>query len=131
VSLPTPDNWRVARARAAAVLGGSDIELIMIDMQTTKRDDYLAKFPAGCVPAFEATDGTIIQQSGAIATYGECRVVRLSDFDLLLLPTFPLFRLCPWPRPGVCFYDEFTTSSYPCLNDFCRQILRRVVSLYF
>lgn len=64
----------------------------MIDMQTTKRDDYLAKFPAGCVPAFEATDGTIIQQSGAIATYGECRVVRLSDFDLLLLPTFPLFR---------------------------------------
>ena len=64
-----PNNWRVARARAAAVLGGSDIELIMIDMQTTKRDDYLAKFPAGCVPAFEATDGTIIQQSGAIATY--------------------------------------------------------------
>jgi glutathione S-transferase len=102
VSLPTADNWRVARARAAAVLGGSDIELIMIDMQTTKRDDYLAKFSAGCVPAFEATDGTIIQQSGAIATYGECRVVRLIDFDLLL-PTFPLFRIRNWPLPGVCF----------------------------
>jgi len=57
----------------------------MIDMQTTKRDDYLAKFPAGCVPAFEATDGTIIQQSGAIATYGECRVV-----------PFELFRPSPF-----------------------------------
>jgi hypothetical protein len=92
VSLPTADNWRVARARAAAVLGGSDIELIMIDMQTTKRDDYLAKFPAGCVPAFEATDGTIIQQSGAIATYGECRVVRSSDLVRVVVPHM---RSCP------------------------------------
>lgn len=45
----------------------------MIDMATAKRPDFLAKFPAGCVPCFEAVDGTIVQQSAAIATYGECR----------------------------------------------------------
>ena len=111
----------------------------MIDMQTTKRPDFLAKFPAGCIPSFESTDGTCIQQSAAIAQYGECQE-RSGSVSIWVLPPFH-----PPTPPGQAFRvlrrrrrrcrsfssDEFTTSSYPCLNDFCRQILRRVVSLYF
>jgi len=67
------DNWRVARARAVAVLGGADIEEIWVTMDVVKSAEMLEKFPAGVVPCFEAKDGTRIHQSAAIATYGKCR----------------------------------------------------------
>lgn len=38
-------------------------------MVTNKTPEFLAKFPIGKVPAFEATDGTTIAESDAIAQY--------------------------------------------------------------
>jgi elongation factor 1-gamma len=40
-------------------------------MAQTKEPEFLAKFPAGCVPAFESEDGLTITESAAIAEYGE------------------------------------------------------------
>lgn len=41
-------------------------------MAKTKEPEFLAKFPLGCVPAFEAVDGTTLFETAAIAEYGEC-----------------------------------------------------------
>lgn len=60
---------------AVATLAGLEVET---DPNFTMKDgawktpEFLAKFPFGYLPAFEGTDGTLLQESGAIADYCEC-----------------------------------------------------------
>jgi len=76
-------------------------------MDVVKSAEMLEKFPAGCVPCFEAKDGTRIHQSAAIATYGE---FRSSLFVCAPLPLSLVFR-CRLlgqghivPGFGLCFF---------------------------
>jgi elongation factor 1-gamma len=69
--LHATDNWRVKRVEAVAAYSGAKIEEAIVDMAQTKEPEFLAKFPAGCVPAFESEDGLTITESAAIAEYGE------------------------------------------------------------
>jgi len=63
------NNWRVKRVEAAAAYSGAKVEEAIIDMAQTKEPEFLAKFPAGCVPAFESEDGLTITESAAITEY--------------------------------------------------------------
>lgn len=67
------DNWRVKRVQAVAALAGESVEEVNIDMAETKKPAFLAKFPLGCVPAFEGTDGVMITETAAIAEHGKHR----------------------------------------------------------
>ncbi|KAJ9096158.1 hypothetical protein QFC20_006491 [Naganishia adeliensis] len=64
-----PNNWRVKRVQAVAALAGESVEEVTIDMAETKKPAFLAKFPLGCVPAFEGTDGVMITETAAIAEH--------------------------------------------------------------
>jgi hypothetical protein len=69
-------------------------------MDVVKSAEMLEKFPAGCVPCFEAKDGTRIHQSAAIAAYGEFR------YSSLVCASFPYpfaFRLVACLCKGVSF----------------------------
>jgi glutathione S-transferase len=65
------DNWRVKRVQAVAALAGESVEEVTIDMAETKKPAFLAKFPMGCVPAFEGADGVFITEAAAIAEHGK------------------------------------------------------------
>lgn len=80
---PLADNWRVKRVQAVAALAGESVEEVTIDMAETKKPAFLAKFPLGCVPAFEGTDGVMITETAAIAEHGKHRC-----FHFLALPCF-------------------------------------------
>lgn len=65
-----PGNFRVQRAQVIADLNG--LELNQADFQmgvTNKTPEFLAKFPLGKVPAFEAADGFCLTEGAAISTY--------------------------------------------------------------
>merc|ERR1712088_818508 len=47
--------------------------------ETNTEKDFLAKFPTGKVPAFEATDGTCLTESNAIAYYVGNDALRASE----------------------------------------------------
>ncbi|KAJ5100095.1 hypothetical protein N7532_007096 [Penicillium argentinense] len=64
---PSP---RVIKTQAAANLNGLELAIPEFAMgQTNRTEDFLAKFPLGKVPAFEATDGTTLFESDAITQY--------------------------------------------------------------
>ncbi|KAJ5131563.1 uncharacterized protein N7515_007602 [Penicillium bovifimosum] len=65
--MPSP---RIMKAQAAANLNGLELAIPQFTMgQTNRTPDFLAKFPLGKVPAFEAADGTTLFESDAIAQY--------------------------------------------------------------
>lgn len=105
-------NSRFRRALAVATLAGLEVET---DPKFTMKDgawqtpEFLAKFPFGYLPAFEGTDGTLLQESGAIADYCECCLLYTSTAK-----GNEDNRGC---RMRLLF-------SYPCLNvlkDLCRE----------
>ncbi|KAL6691280.1 eEF-1B gamma subunit-like protein [Trichoderma pleuroticola] len=64
-------NARCLKIFAAAKINGVNIETAADyqHMATNKTPEFLSKFPIGKVPAFEASDGTTIAESDAIAQY--------------------------------------------------------------
>ncbi|ROW00367.1 hypothetical protein VMCG_07244 [Cytospora schulzeri] len=66
-----PGNFRVQRALVVAALNGLEVNVpadfnMAVD---TKTPEFLAKFPLGKVPAFEAADGFCLSEGSAIAAY--------------------------------------------------------------
>lgn len=67
-----PDNFRAHKALIAAKYSGRDVRLApgFTFGETNKSAEFLAKFPAGKVPAFESNDGRVrLTESNAIAWY--------------------------------------------------------------
>ncbi|KAL6232484.1 hypothetical protein BDW75DRAFT_232779 [Aspergillus navahoensis] len=64
-------NARILKIQAAASVNGVDIALAPnFQMGLTNRSpEFLGKFPLGKVPAFEASDGTLLFESDAIAQF--------------------------------------------------------------
>ncbi|KAK7723349.1 hypothetical protein SLS57_004543 [Botryosphaeria dothidea] len=88
--------------KAAAKLNEIDIEVVA-DFQmgiTNKTPEFLSKFPAGKVPAFEGVDGTFVAESDAIAQYVAESGARATE----LLGTTPAERASV--RQWVCFTES-------------------------
>ncbi|KAJ5666588.1 hypothetical protein N7462_010997 [Penicillium macrosclerotiorum] len=66
--MPSP---RVMKMQAAANFNNLELAIFpdFAMGKTNKSEDFLAKFPLGKVPAFEAADGTTLFESDAIAQY--------------------------------------------------------------
>ncbi|KAG0343844.1 Elongation factor 1-gamma 1 [Podila humilis] len=66
-----PQNPRVIKALVVAKYNGLEVKVAddFVFGTTNKTPEWLAKFGASQVPAFEGADGTIIIESGAIAYY--------------------------------------------------------------
>ncbi|PWY89888.1 translation elongation factor eEF-1B gamma subunit [Aspergillus heteromorphus CBS 117.55] len=65
-----PNNPRVMKTQAAANLNNLKLEYPAFEMRVTNQTPaFLSKFPLGKVPAFEATDGTLLVESDAITQY--------------------------------------------------------------
>jgi elongation factor 1-gamma len=68
------DNFRANKALIAAKYSGATVKVVsdppeFVVGETNKSPAFLQKFPLGKVPAFEATDGTLLFKSNAIAYY--------------------------------------------------------------
>ncbi|NP_001036852.1 elongation factor 1-gamma [Bombyx mandarina] len=67
-----PENFRAYKALIAAQYSGTDVKVApnFVFGETNKSEDFLKKFPAGKVPAFESADGKVLlTESNAIAYY--------------------------------------------------------------
>ncbi|KAG0042230.1 Elongation factor 1-gamma 1, partial [Gryganskiella cystojenkinii] len=66
-----PNNPRVFKALIVAKYNGLEVKVDnkFVMGTTNKTPEWIAKFGASQVPAFEGTDGTVIIESGAIAYY--------------------------------------------------------------
>ncbi|KAG0048681.1 Elongation factor 1-gamma 1 [Gryganskiella cystojenkinii] len=66
-----PNNPRVIKLQVIAAYNGLEVKVDnkFVFGTTNKTPEWLAKFGASQVPAFEGTDGTVIIESGAIAYY--------------------------------------------------------------
>ncbi|KAG0057668.1 hypothetical protein BGZ83_005607 [Gryganskiella cystojenkinii] len=66
-----PQNPRVFKAQVVAAYNGLEVTVDdkFVMGTTNKTEEWIAKFGASQVPAFEGVDGTIIIESGAIAYY--------------------------------------------------------------
>lgn len=66
-----PDNFRAFKVLIAAQYSGATVKVDdkFVFGETDNTKEFLAKFPTGKVPAFEATDGTCLTESNAIAYY--------------------------------------------------------------
>ena len=70
-----PENWRAFKALIAAQYSGAQVRVLSAPPhfhfgQTNRTPEFLRKFPAGKVPAFEGDDGFCVFESNAIAYYG-------------------------------------------------------------
>jgi len=66
-----PDNFRAAKALIAAQYSKADVKVApdFVFGETNKTKEFEQKFPGGKIPAFEAKDGKVLQDSNAIAYY--------------------------------------------------------------
>uniref|UniRef100_A0A5F9DBU9 Elongation factor 1-gamma n=1 Tax=Oryctolagus cuniculus TaxID=9986 RepID=A0A5F9DBU9_RABIT len=69
-----PENWRAFKALIAAQYSGAQVRVLSAPPhfhfgQTNRTPEFLRKFPAGKVPAFEGDDGFCVFESNAIAYY--------------------------------------------------------------
>merc|ERR1712117_115677 len=66
-----PDNFRAFKALIAAKYSGAQLTLAkdFVFGESNKKPDFLKKFPLGKVPAFEGSDGLLLNESNAIAYY--------------------------------------------------------------
>jgi len=76
-----PDNFRAFKVLIAAQYSGANVKVQenFVFGETNTAKDFLAKFPTGKVPAFEATDGTCLTESNAIAYYVANNALRASE----------------------------------------------------
>jgi len=113
-----PKNFRAYKALIAAKYSGATVK-VAEDFQfgvTNKSDAYLAKFPCGSVPAFEAKTGECLMEGNAIAfavanetlrgktTMEQAQIVQwMSIADTCVLPSvtkwvFPVLGLMPFNK---------------------------------
>ncbi|XP_061717954.1 elongation factor 1-gamma [Cydia pomonella] len=77
-----PENFRAYKALIAAQYSGADVKVTpnFVFGETNKSDEFLKKFPAGKVPAFESADGKVLlTESNAIAYYVSNAALRGGD----------------------------------------------------
>ncbi|KAJ0175908.1 hypothetical protein K1T71_008082 [Dendrolimus kikuchii] len=77
-----PENFRAYKALIAAQYSGADVKVApnFVFGETNKSEDFLKKFPAGKVPAFESADGKVLlTESNAIAYYVANEALRGAD----------------------------------------------------
>ena len=75
-----PENWRAFKVLIAAQYSGAQVRVLSAPPhfhfgQTNRTPEFLRKFPAGKVPAFEGDDGFCVFESNAIAYYGNLQWV--------------------------------------------------------
>ncbi|XP_076273118.1 elongation factor 1-gamma [Rhynchophorus ferrugineus] len=79
-----PDNFRAAKALIAAQYSKADVKVAsnFVFGETNNTKEFRQKFPGGKVPAFEGTDGKLLQDSNAIAYYVANQQLRgQNEFD--------------------------------------------------
>ncbi|XP_032518337.1 elongation factor 1-gamma isoform X2 [Danaus plexippus] len=77
-----PENFRAYKALIAAQYSGADVKVApnFVFGETNKSSEFLKKFPAGKVPAYESADGKVLlTESNAIAYYVSNAALRGSD----------------------------------------------------
>ncbi|XP_072929373.1 elongation factor 1-gamma [Epargyreus clarus] len=77
-----PENFRAYKALIAAQYSGADVKVApnFVFGETNKSDEFLKKFPAGKVPAYESADGKVLlTESNAIAYYVSNAALRGGD----------------------------------------------------
>ncbi|CAH0686030.1 unnamed protein product [Spodoptera exigua] len=77
-----PENFRAYKALIAAQYSGADLKVApnFVFGETNKSAEFLKKFPAGKVPAYESADGKVLlSESNAIAYYVSNAALRGSD----------------------------------------------------
>ncbi|CAK1582433.1 unnamed protein product [Parnassius mnemosyne] len=79
-----PQNFRAFKALIAAQYSGTDLKVApgFVFGETNKSEDFLKKFPAGKVPAYESSDGKVLlTESNAIAYYVANEALRGEDLE--------------------------------------------------
>ncbi|CAG5023739.1 unnamed protein product [Parnassius apollo] len=79
-----PQNFRAFKALIAAQYSGTDLKVApgFVFGETNKSEDFLKKFPAGKVPAYESADGKVLlTESNAIAYYVANEALRGEDLE--------------------------------------------------
>ncbi|CAH2041244.1 unnamed protein product, partial [Iphiclides podalirius] len=79
-----PQNFRAYKALIAAQFSGVDLKVApgFTFGETNKSEEFLKKFPAGKVPAFESADGKVLlTESNAIAYYVANAALRGEDVE--------------------------------------------------
>ncbi|KAM3957825.1 LOW QUALITY PROTEIN: elongation factor 1-gamma [Aphomia sociella] len=79
-----PENFRAYKALIAAQYSGADVKVApnFVFGETNKSEEFLKKFPAGKVPAFESADGKILlTESNAIAYLVANAALRGNDLE--------------------------------------------------
>ncbi|KAJ8720464.1 hypothetical protein PYW07_012507 [Mythimna separata] len=77
-----PENFRAYKALIAAQYSGADVKVApnFVFGETNKSAEFLKKFPAGKVPAYESADGKVLlSESNAIAYYVSSAALRGAD----------------------------------------------------
>ncbi|CAF4832029.1 unnamed protein product, partial [Pieris macdunnoughi] len=77
-----PENFRAYKALIAAQYSAADVKVSpnFVFGETNKSQEFLKKFPAGKVPAYESADGKVLlTESNAIAYYVSNAALRGSD----------------------------------------------------
>ncbi|XP_022113184.2 elongation factor 1-gamma isoform X2 [Pieris rapae] len=77
-----PENFRAYKALIAAQYSAADVKVSpnFVFGETNKSQEFLKKFPAGKVPAYESADGKVLlTESNAIAYYVSNEALRGSD----------------------------------------------------
>lgn len=77
-----PENFRAYKALIAAQYSGADVKVApnFVFGETNKSAEFLKKFPAGKVPAYESADGKVLlSESNAIAYYVSNAALRGTD----------------------------------------------------
>jgi len=76
-----PDNFRAFKILIAAQYSGAavNVQQNIVFGETNAAKHFLGKFPTGKVPAFEATDGTCLTESNAIAYYVANKTLRATE----------------------------------------------------
>ncbi|KAH0516671.1 Elongation factor 1-gamma [Microtus ochrogaster] len=92
-----PENWGAFKALIAAQYSGAQVRVLSAPPhfhfgQTNRTPEFLRKFPAGKVPAFEGDDGFCVFERNAIAYY-------VSNEDLREVLQRQQLRWCSGPSP--------------------------------
>uniref|UniRef100_A0A8B9WDG1 Elongation factor 1-gamma n=1 Tax=Bos mutus grunniens TaxID=30521 RepID=A0A8B9WDG1_BOSMU len=113
-----PENWRAFKALIAAQYSGAQVRVLSAPPhfhfgQTNRTPEFLRKFPAGKVPAFEGDDGFCVFESNAIAYY-----VSFADSDIV-----PPASTWVFPTLGMMHHNKQATENAKEELDECEQAL--------
>ncbi|KAG0201324.1 Elongation factor 1-gamma [Mortierella sp. GBA30] len=116
-----PQNPRVFKAQVVAKYNGLEVKVddkfVMGTTNTTR--EWIAKFGASQVPAFEGKDGTIIIESGAIAYYlahykeGSSLVGRTKAEEAIIQQWVQFVDCSVWPPLGQWIFPLYAPERAP------------------